>query len=116
MNEEELQAIEARAAVASPGPWGWDGGTLYDLLAREKRQRIWDAEKGDPLYDADEPEALVLCAEGWLPNKEADKAFIAAARSDVPALVAEVRAVRGEVNHLEDCNPACPLARFRSLT
>ncbi len=71
MTEEELAAIESRAAAATPGPW------------------VSVAGAGRP--------AFFLCTKvqqaaalGML-YVEADADFAAAARSDVPALVAEVR-------------------------
>lgn len=71
MSEAELDAIEQRANAATPGPWR-------------------SVEVDDPYV------ALMLesGAEGWPAATDADRAFIAAARSDVPALVAEVRRLR----------------------
>lgn len=73
MTEEQLQAIEARAEAATPGPW----------------RAAPSARSGDE----------VVVAEGYItvaylsgrPVGERDARFIAAARADVPALVAEVR-------------------------
>jgi hypothetical protein len=65
----DLDAIEARANAASPGPW-----TRTDSY--------------DPEINVD-----VCNADGNLVGPD-DEEFIASARTDVPALVAEVRALR----------------------
>ena len=78
MTPSELSAIAARADAATPGPW-------------------WVAQMDEEAYD----HGQVRCYAGRKPrvlltlNQHfpcvSDAAFIAAARSDVPALVAEVR-------------------------
>jgi hypothetical protein len=72
MTEDELKAIEARANAATPGPWDT---TSEDCIVAA----------GDNLcsagMDGDYPG----------PKRTDDAAFIAAARTDVPVLVAEVR-------------------------
>ncbi len=83
--ESELAAIEARAEKATKGPWapsamldmGWPD--LFDILP-ETNQRF----------------PLMVRAEMH------DAQFVAAARSDVPRLVAEVRALREHVQELRD--------------
>ena len=79
MTEEELTAIEARAAAATVGPWrhDTDGGAIGAVEAggmalAQVQQRV-------PRDNA---------------RRDLDAAFIAAARADVPALVAEVRRLR----------------------
>ena len=73
-DELDLDAIEARAEVATPGPWTIKRGGV--------RSSEW-------LLDPD--------LDGWGHiDFEADAEFIAAARSDVPALVAEVRRLQAE--------------------
>ncbi|MEU7771250.1 hypothetical protein AB0C44_07980 [Micromonospora taraxaci] len=70
--ELDLDAIEARATAATAGPWttGEDG-------------LVWPPQMGDP-----------VSGSVWLPDAE----FIAAARTDVPSLVAEVRRLRAELD------------------
>jgi hypothetical protein len=68
MTEQELQAIEALAAAATPGPW-----TVVDE----------DYLKPTIIGGDNVGDGYVI--------RSADAAFIAAARTDVPALVAEVR-------------------------
>lgn len=68
MTEDDLRTIEARANAATPGPWFGQSTGVY----------------GDGFH-------LV----GRAPDTAAtDLEFIAAARADVPALVAEVRRLR----------------------
>ena len=71
MTIEELEAILSRAAKASAGPWSasWSG---------------W--------VDA-APNAGVVTRSGFV--RAEDAAFVAHARTDVPRLVAEVRALHG---------------------
>lgn len=73
MTDEELDAIEARANAATPGPWTWE--TDYE-------------EEGGYFLDGSDGEDV-----GWA-RSEPDIVFITAARVDVPALVAEVRRLR----------------------
>lgn len=79
----ELDAIEARANAATPGPWTQRDVDAH-MIRGPKREVLYayDAFGGDGLANA---------------------AFIAAARADVPALVAEVRALRGV---LRECDAA----------
>lgn len=72
MTNEELDAIEARANAASEGPWTaeYDGAIL-------------PADSHPP----------VIYSDGDM--TDADREFVAAARDDVPKLVAEVRRLRG---------------------
>lgn len=86
MTNEELAAIEQRAAAATKGPWYVSGG---DVMS-EHRDEI--------------PYGSVVCETGFTGMVAAtentyssDADFIAAARADVPALLAEVRRLRAEV-------------------
>lgn len=65
----DLDAIEARATAATPGPWSVsvDGITVED------------------------PDGRDVC-DAW--QSDGDAAFIAHARADVPALIDELRALR----------------------
>ncbi len=77
MTDALLQAIENRAAAASSGPWGRDGVRVVMLA--------WDGSHGDLVCRTEED------------PRGADGDFIAAAREDVPALLAEVERLRGVV-------------------
>ena len=81
MTEEELQAMQARADAAAPGAWlSWVEGR--DHLAGSN---IIQTHGGGPEGVDIEPVGASI----------ADQHFIAAARSDVPSLIAEVRRLRG---------------------
>ncbi len=83
MTDEELDAIEARAAAATPGPWEptRDGSLVMD--SETDLFHVFPHTRGpdDPLdFSVQKPNA----------------AFIAHAREDVPNLVAEVRMMRAQ--------------------
>lgn len=86
ITEERLQEIEARAAEATPGPWGGVGSIME-----------WDWKANAYRPDSSKPTVLAWNGQDWWAMTEADKAFVAAAREDVPALIAEVRRLRGEL-------------------
>lgn len=77
MTDEELKAIEERANAATPGPWrGFDTGVLSGprwVVGNEESRQFYNL---------------------------ADGRFIAHAREDVPALIAEVRRLRAENERL----------------
>lgn len=81
MTDDTLNAIEARAAAATEGPWLPSFGDC--VYAQSYNQ--------DP---------IVTCHE-WPSERDAmnNSAFIAAARSDVPTLVAEVKRLRALTEH-----------------
>ena len=87
MTEEELAQIEARANAASPGPWtsfveGRDHQSGDDFI------RISELDAEDDMYVSRHGNA------GSRPPSTADQDFIAHARQDVPALIAEIRRLR----------------------
>ena len=84
MTPEELDAIQARADAAAPGPWTVDtdfGHNEYD-------------EETDAPQAAYVPESLTVDLEEYDAMSVATAEFVARAREDVPALVAEVRRLR----------------------
>ena len=91
MTDEELAAIEARCAAAQPGPWFAVAGppaciperlTMY--LSGGGTVYAVHRDASDPRFDSTHV----------LPEREPDATFIAAARSDVPALLAEIARLR----------------------
>jgi hypothetical protein len=74
MTDDELQAIEARADAATPGPWHLATACCDD------DENFSNVEAGHTDIASDVPNA--------------DAVFIVAARTDVPALVKEVRRLR----------------------
>lgn len=93
ISDEELEAIERRANAASPGPWhecGASGG-------RCSCGTVWSKPVDAPVATCnkewgDDPEMVY----GSIPDghRENNAAFIAAARTDVPRLCTELRALR----------------------
>jgi hypothetical protein len=85
VTKDELDAIEARAAQATRGPWTNEDG---------KRQFI---EAWAVIATKDGSFDVVTSGLDW-----DDAEFIAHAREDVPALVAEVRRLRQQVLDFEN--------------
>ena len=78
MTTAELDAIRVRAAKATPGPWEPVSGMIF-------------LQKGDgPVVCSTDCEILVLGPRGAEAKAFEDQEFIAAAREDIPALLAEV--------------------------
>lgn len=73
MTPEELEAIEARAAAATPGPW--------------RQARYGGVETADG-------NTLIFQAHDLAQFVEADEIFTAHARTDIPVLIAEIRRLR----------------------
>lgn len=96
MTEAEFAAIEARCAAATPGPWvAYPGEVRRDV--GELPFLRWlphDSPHGHAYDEA---------------RRQADAAFIAAARQDVPALLAEAGRLRAALsavrNHWREFGP-----------
>jgi hypothetical protein len=93
MTDEELAASEARAAAATEGPW-------IAVLPRSQEGGPSICHAGPGWADEFSHPTNVRTAKGdalarrtW-EQSAADAAFIAAARTDVPRLAAEVRRLR----------------------
>lgn len=83
----DLDAIKARVEAATPGPWKADGGEVSQHWSRpEPWQEVVSTEVSCMSY----------CYGGTARGveRDADAEFIAHARTDVPALVAEVERLR----------------------
>ncbi|HSN19768.1 MAG TPA: hypothetical protein VLS49_03775 [Usitatibacter sp.] len=86
-----LDAIEARANAATPGPWRIERDELDESFSDEEQEQAFPRSIG-PIATWDH---VLLGVKGEEVRQiEADAAFVAAAREDVPALVAEVRRLR----------------------
>lgn len=85
MTEEQLQAIEARAAAATEGEWFANNNDGYS---------IWRIKAPGFIAIAD--------VIGDSAETDANAAFIAHAREDVPALVAEVRRLQEHIAGLKE--------------
>jgi hypothetical protein len=93
LTDEELAAMQVRADAATPGPWRswiegrdhWGGDTFIQMSGV--------AERASDLY---------LLFDRAHAAYEADHDFIAHARTDVPRLIAALRAIRAEVERLRE--------------
>src|SRR5688572_23426026 len=85
-----LDDVEARAKAATPGPWArsvktWDGEEIMTVVAPAGQD---DAEiVQEPTYFSAYPSGAFVTPSGEVANLE----FVAAARADVPELVACLR-------------------------
>ena len=75
---QQLDDIEQRANAATPGPWCTDSWEIYQGAEFEAGAE-WIGE---------------TCRSGEMDDGRADAEFVAHARTDVPALLAEVRRLR----------------------
>ncbi|MFF1903496.1 hypothetical protein [Kitasatospora sp. NPDC058218] len=92
LTEEDLSAMERRAAAAAPGPWAaWLEGR-HGIGGDSFIQIRPEADQDDEIYVSRFVEGAQLA--GRDPRLDADIDFIAAARQDVPRLIAEVRRLR----------------------
>ena len=83
MTNDELSAIRERAVAATPGPW--------------EMQPIGRSSFGYELRQRDSLSVLLYTEGCYVPKQEeANALFIAHAREDVPALLAEVDRLRAE--------------------
>jgi len=94
MSEADLDAIRNRAELATPGPWtsfveGRDhtsGDSFIMIGAPDQRE--------DDLY----------LSRGSRPASPDDQDFVAAARQDIPRLLAEIRRLRSATKDDRDAN------------
>jgi hypothetical protein len=102
MNETRLAEIEERAAKATPGPW-----YTVDGIWRAATAPTWviaghnDPHLGKGVCDALE---IMEWEEGEEPcytQSDSDMEFIAASRTDVPDLCAEVRRLQDKLELME---------------
>lgn len=109
LSEQQLAEIRARESAATKGPWGtYDDGTGRIDIAAELEGtghgytcRRGIAQTDDQPIDND-PEHIDWDEADDQAQIEADAQFIAAARTDVPALLAEVDRLRGERDAFAD--------------
>lgn len=90
MKEEQLKAIEEKAAHATPGPWRNDERAVVYEMSKAERQIYGVADD-----DARPMSILGLDAEGtYVFHRNEDAEFVVSARESVPALIEEVRALK----------------------
>lgn len=90
MTEQELAAIEARAAKATNAPWLIEAGVYsgQNWLVGTITVNLGESYRDDIVYFVTTKNVHASELEG---DAKTDAEFIAHARADVPALVAEVR-------------------------
>lgn len=107
LTADQLAEIQARAEAATSGPWDfYDGDTYADVAAdlkmtgrgsysfREKVARLEDENYwDDQAHEGDDDERA-------FEQMAANAVFIAHARTDVPALLAEVDRLKGQRKYL----------------
>lgn len=99
MTEEELTAIEERANAATPGPWRWSNWLTTFGHIEEGDPSQWRTletfEGGETprVHLREHDPKSILTVEDPVEH-DGNRRFIAHARTDVPALVAEVRRLR----------------------
>lgn len=95
LTEAELDAIEARAAAATAGPWSWARFGKPDPEGPD----ICSASVMDEDMET-EHRGIVVTDAGHYPPSQEDGEFIIASRVDVPRMLAEVRRLRAEASRL----------------
>lgn len=98
LTPEAIAEIEARCKAATPGPW-------YRPRGSGGRDVVWAGDYADE----GEPD-LRLCTEESA-NPEADAAFIAHAREDVPRLLAAAKTIPDLLARIRDLENALTEAR-----
>lgn len=103
ITDEELAEIEDRAAFATLGPWEDGAETATPYIVKPSRS------EGVLLEGTKICDCLSVGGQGMH-----DARFIAAARTDIPRLIAEVRALRDESRAL--CNAVDKILRGMVFT
>lgn len=104
MTDEQLAEIEARANAATAGPWGIERDPISGMWT------VFDTDTKCGIIDKENSG----CASDPCPDdvgfSRENAAFIAAAKSDIPALIAEVRRLKEELE-LSKLELACEHSR-----
>jgi hypothetical protein len=106
MDDKQLNEIEARANAATPGLWGLAGDDEIGLgVEKTSVGYSYDVILAQVTLESDRLDDLVHNPNQFrikLGTVKADAEFIAHARKDVPALLAEVKRLRAEWDRLND--------------
>jgi hypothetical protein len=90
---DRLDEIRARVEAATPGPWEWDDSEWHRGFYAQEGRPLGDRSIGE-LSAGDIDVLRAHIDEEYLTGRLADAAFIAAAREDVPWLLAQIRRLR----------------------
>ena len=102
----DLEAIKARAAAATEGPWEWDDPTIG---------QHWSRPQPWATVVDDEVSCMAYCYGGSSSpiKSDADGQFIAHAREDIPVLLAEVERLRAQLTITDEMVKRGALAMHR---
>ncbi|NMP22222.1 hypothetical protein [Sulfobacillus harzensis] len=105
ITNEELERWQALCDAATPGPWSWDG---LDLVGGQ--------EPNKSVIPRVAPDAYGEWYANWAKD---DVRFVATARDAMPALIAEVRRLRGQQAQIQavlrDRDDANPFATIQAI-
>ena len=106
LSEEELVGIEARAEKATPGPWvAWDhNGWHQPYVSVVTPDDETPLGPRDVIVATDDPVGRTWSTRGKVEIELDNATFIAHARTDIPALIAEVRALQAALSVKEKKN------------
>lgn len=105
INTDRLDQIEARANAATEGPWVKDPDEPDHVLKPDRPGSTWDGT-----YIA------TVQRDDFNLFEEANTEFIAAARTDVPALVAAIRAALAVMDSSWYGDPEVPFKMRDAIT
>lgn len=97
----DLEAIEARANAATPGPWFWNSYAKVSAAPLVQAEEDWPIDEAtEEVADFGRFYVEAMATVAWVPPRMGDTAtgrhaadadLIAHAREDIPALVAALR-------------------------
>jgi hypothetical protein len=86
---EQRAEWQRLADAATAGPWRWEGGDVPDLIGRAGEPGVYVYDTEVICFEHNHGCACRQDCEAWLTSTDTDRAFIAAAREAVPALLAD---------------------------
>ena len=98
LTKEQLAAIRARANAATPGPWVWHEG---DLLTEDNFSRQHSSMFSSVLHLTDDAQGVNDLVSWEYVRSVEDAEFIAYARTDIPALLAEIDRFKRAIRELD---------------
>lgn len=113
VTDAELSEIEKACAAATPGPWRWEKDQMVspwqdeaDMgLARDRGEEAWSRMEELKKAYGEHPavwEPIIETDSGCYGPREVDRQFIASTRAWLPALVVEVRRLRGALAEVRE--------------
>jgi hypothetical protein len=102
LTQEQLEAIRQRAENATPGPWEVGWGDVITKHPDCQNVSQWYGGHSNAICSLNDGEYIMNS------NEDNDAAFIANARTDIPALLDHIAELEAEVKRLEseltECN------------